>query len=300
MMGETELIHIAPDSEVRKSEVINIDKNTVSIKPELTISQRQISTEWYYIIKYIAIITMATEHISYISNCSDATLLLCRMIGRIAFPLFAFELVECFHFTKNKRKHLITLGLLALISEFQFDIVLFKLNSLSELSAKVFQVQNVCFTFFLGFLMLCITNLNWNNILKKFGYKKLTKILSKSIILCTGGAFTAVAYLLRTDYAWRGIMLIFLFEFAKKRKHMKFWQAISIFYFIGCWGSMYPIYLTVLFTLIPIYFAESKCKGLILGKHIKNILTSSPSKMICRFFYPLHLAILAIVKLFII
>ena len=33
------------------------------------------------------------------------------MVGRMAFPLFAWELSECFHFTKHPTKHLLNIGL---------------------------------------------------------------------------------------------------------------------------------------------------------------------------------------------
>lgn len=260
-----------------------------------TIVNKGISTEWYYIIKYIAIIAMLIEHTAFTLGGSDETLLLCRMIGRLAFPLFAFELVECFHFTKNKKKHLLSLGLLAIISELPFDIT-FSTLSPTNISADAFKVQNVCFTFFLGFLMLCITNVNWNNVFKKIGYKKLSNVLSKGVVLCTGGIFVLIATLLRTDYAWRGIALIFFFEFARKRKHIKFWQAFALAYFIGSMGNLFILYLAVPFVLIPIYLSESK-KELTFGNNVKRVLTSSPIKFFGRIFYPLHLLILALVKL---
>ena len=47
-----------------------------------------------------------------------------RMIGRIAFPIFCFQIVEGVRYTKNWKRYMARLALLALISEIPFVIVL--------------------------------------------------------------------------------------------------------------------------------------------------------------------------------
>lgn len=67
---------------------------------------------------------MLADHTAYFLKGSfdDNTYLGLRIIGRLAFPLFAFLLVESFHFTKNRLKHFIKIVVLALISEIPYNL----------------------------------------------------------------------------------------------------------------------------------------------------------------------------------
>lgn len=87
-------------------------------------------------LKIIAMVTMVVDHIGFVFF-PDLPLL--RIIGRVAFPIFAFAAAEGARFTHDRKKYLLRLLLWGLIAEIPFDLmgngVFFSLES-----------QNVCFT----------------------------------------------------------------------------------------------------------------------------------------------------------
>ncbi len=109
-----------------------------------------------------------------------------RKIGRIAFPIFCFLLVEGFLYTSNRKKYALRLFLFCLISEIPFDLAL-------RQSFFEFTHQNVFFTLFIGFIVL------WG--LEYFQNKPYLQAL-------TVAAGMGLAWLLKTDYDYKGIVLI--------------------------------------------------------------------------------------------
>lgn len=149
-------------------------------------------------LKLIAIITMFIDHIGagileqlpgFVPNSSIFyTDIVLRYIGRVAFPIFCFLLVEGFLHTSNIKKYAIRLFLFALISEIPFDLAF---------SRKILETnyQNVFFTLFIGLVTLMAV--------KHFENQKLLRILAIF-------AGIAAAQFLRTDYAGFGVVFILL------------------------------------------------------------------------------------------
>lgn len=200
---------------------------------------------------------MDAEELSRIYN-------IMRDIGRIAFPIFCFLLVEGFLHTRNTWKYALRLAVFALVSEIPFDLALF---------AKPFRFnyQNVFFTLLIGLLVLIGLKYVSEKIVNKVNNEILT-VLANTAVVAAG---IAIAELLKTDYAGMGILTIVIMYVLRKSHFISMLG--------GCATLALLSYseLPALFVLIPAWFYNSK-RGLKL-------------KYVFYAFYPVHLFILYII-----
>ena len=96
-----------------------------------------------FTLKMIAIISMLVDHIGHIFF---PEVMIFRIVGRIAFPIFAYVLAEGIYYTKDITKYMMRLGIFALLSEIPYDLAI--MGSMLE-----FSHQNVFFTLFFAVLM---------------------------------------------------------------------------------------------------------------------------------------------------
>ena len=90
----------------------------------------------------------AWEPLGFYGGHAITPMLLLRTFGRLAFPIFAFLLVEGFVHTRSRRRYGTGLALFALLSEIPFNLV--------RGGAWYYAPgRNVFFTLLLGFLGLC-------------------------------------------------------------------------------------------------------------------------------------------------
>ncbi len=179
-----------------------------------------------------------------------------RLIGRLAFPIFCFLITEGFVHTRNRKKYGLSLLLFALISEIPFNLMVG--GSFVYLGG-----QNVYFTLFLGFLLLCV----FENVSEP--YKR---------VLCAAGIIIA-AYLLRADYGLRGVLLIGIIYIFREERLLR-----TLFAFPCLSGG-----LAAFSAFIPINMYNGR-RGFIKGKAAKYVF---------YIFYPLHIIILLVIKQFI-
>lgn len=139
-------------------------------------------------LKLFAMVTMLCDHVGVILVRGELYLPL-RIVGRVAFPIFAYFLVQGFLHTSNYSKYLLRIGIFALLSEIPFDIAF--QGKLLE-----FELQNVMFTLFIALVMLYL--------LQRWEYHSMARVL-----ILLGGGFCG--WLLRVDYGWFGVVVIGLF-----------------------------------------------------------------------------------------
>ncbi|MDF2608678.1 MAG: putative rane protein [Lachnospiraceae bacterium] len=164
-------------------------------------------------LKLIAIITMLIDHttavlVSY--ETSPNLYLLGRTIGRLAFPIFCFLLVEGLLHTKDVRKYLLRLALFAILSEVPFDLAFFHSN-------YYLQHQNIFFTLLIGLSVIFIMRkLEAARNAEETTYPfQVFSIILEVIIVFTG---CVAAYLLKTDYSVFGVLqIVFFYVFRKKK-----------------------------------------------------------------------------------
>mgnify|MGYP002517584621 CR=1 FL=1 len=71
-------------------------------------------------IKLIAIITMTIDHIGYVFF---PDILIFRIIGRIAFPLFVYSMMIGYFRTKDLTKYIVRLLIIGIISQFPYSLL---------------------------------------------------------------------------------------------------------------------------------------------------------------------------------
>lgn len=183
-----------------------------------------------------------------------------RMIGRVAFPIFCFLLVQGFEHTHDKKKYALRLGLFALISEIPFDLAF---------SSKVleFNYQNVFFTLFIGLLTMIV----YHAVEEKTEWHIALRVLLYILIVAAG---MGIAELLKTDYSAIGVFCIMVLYICRKKKPLQIAA--------GCISFLWE--LTAPLAFIPIGFYNGK-----RGWKMKYFF---------YIFYPAHLLILYVICYF--
>lgn len=132
----------------------------------------------------------------------------CRMIGRISFPIFCFLLVEAVLRTKNIVLYLVRLFLLALVSEIPFNLMCSAcvLNS---------DKQSVIITLFLSAITILILENT-----REFSISQLIVI----VVSCVA------AYFSRCDYGVLGIILcVMIYYLRMERKYRAIFITVFMF-----------------------------------------------------------------------
>lgn len=216
------------------------------------------------LLKFIAIVSMLVDHVGAVFFPDHVYL---RLIGRIAFPIFAFFIAEGVLKSSHPMKYVIRLTVFAFLSEVPFDLA-FKGVWLE------FGHQNVFFTLAISAMCL-ITYDKWQI---KHG-KSLNLPLLLAVLL---------ASLLRTDYGGIGVLMVYFFYVYRGNwtKQTLMVYGINVFLVVMTvikigvtWLSISQLFTLISFLLLKAYSGER-----------------GPSfKVLFYVFYPAHLLLLALI-----
>lgn len=208
-------------------------------------------------------------------------------LGRLAFPIFAFQITEGYRHTSDFRKYAYRLLIFGLISEIPFNLM--------YASSVIFPFhQNVMFTLLLG--LLSIRSIDAvREIIKSRGP---AKSLIKPVLIVVGCLLgSAIGFV---DYGFWGVMMLISFHLFRDFRGARLLQLAAMIY-INCEaikGMFIPVevfgqtieFATQGFTvlaLIPIWLYSGR-----KGKSSKALQYGFYA------FYPVHMLILALLRMY--
>ena len=225
-----------------------------------------------FVLKIIAIISMFCDHFG--DFYFEKTTFL-NFIGRLAFPIFAFQIAQGYIHTKDIKKYILRLIVFSFISQIPYMLFYhFVFN-------RIFEV-NVIFTLLFGLLSILI-------------YDKYHKFVG----VCSCILLGTIAHFLHFDYGFFGVFIVFMFYVLRDKKiymSIGFIIAVILKYYLKIikyaapftyifLGNNYSkaMYATFL-AIVPILFYNGK-----KGKDVKYLF---------YIFYPAHLLVLGLLKLY--
>ena len=231
-------------------------------------------------LRLVAVLLMISDHV-WATTMSFGNWM--TYIGRMAFPIFAFQIAEGFIHTKDFKKYALRLLAFGLVSEIPFNLFY---------SSRWFNPyhQNVMFTLLLGLLAIKVID----NLKKDISPKNIGKSLLWLALIAVGGTLGFV------DYGFLGVLTVVMFYLCRGYRFTPILQLIgmiliNIVFFEGqvfifeVFGKTLeiPSQGFAVFALIPIWLYNGK-----KGKSSKALQYGFYA------FYPVHMLILYLIKYF--
>lgn len=218
-----------------------------------------------------------------------------RAVGRIAFVLFAYLVAEAFVHTRSRMNYLLRLTLFAFVSEIPNDLA-FKGRMVDYSS------QNIFFTLCISVLVLIVWEWSEKNLhmLNRSGVRRDTgwyacaaafRCMQFGTLLLGCG----LAYILRAEYKYMGVLLIFTFYILRDKPLFIKVVPVACVLFLGIWSINIRRYAGIdtpedifrfslrelygLFAFLPIALYDGK-----RGRQLP--------KAVCYGFFPVHLLLL--------
>lgn len=228
-------------------------------------------------LKILASASMLADHICAVFFSSSRIAGFIRgTFGRLAFPIFAFLLIEGFLHSKSRTRMAVRLLIFCLASEVFFDLTFYGCIPYPF-------YQNVFLTLLIGFIMLSLMEKIKAAVMIKYEACPKNRLFLSYFISQAAAAvlFGLAAAFLKTDYGFWGI------------------AAIAVFYFMKDLPPRYSSAVSVLILNLPSFGMAGAFLSVIPldnYNYSRGNITKT-GKYAFYIFYPAHLLLLYVIKL---
>jgi len=238
-------------------------------------------------LKLLAVFAMTTDHLAWLlfpGYPTDALPVFLHLFGRITCPVMCFFIAEGFHYTKNVRKYTHRLFLFAFLSHFAY---LFASGNYTDPTSFI--------PFYRGSILNqtgVLWSLAWGLVMLRVNFSKRFTDLEKFllILLCALAAVPA---------DWSCIGSFWVLSIGSNRgkpKEQLLWSSfyLLLYIFVYCTAIdfRYGLLQFGVFLALPLL-------ALYNGKRGKNPAWNRVFKWLFYLYYPAHLAILGLVRQFV-
>lgn len=229
-------------------------------------------------LKLIACVTMLIDHVGatlayawYVQESRAAGMsiawmwrcyLILRMIGRTAFPIYCFLLVEGAYHTRDPKKYGMRLAVGSLLAQIPYELMVSGSVTLQSYSVMV--------TLLLGFILVEMM-------------KRLEGIWKIALIV----PFCILARWLDTDYSWRGILMIAMLALTKNQPREKLLRFLCFVPLLWFGGKVHvgPI-------AIPLQLFALPGVGAMMYYDGRKLTRNRAVQWAFYLFYPVHMMVL--------
>jgi hypothetical protein len=257
-------------------------------------------------LKFVAMLTMVLDHTGFVffDRMTYENYILFHIVGRIAFPLFAYQVSISVMKTSSIKKYATRLLLWGIISQVPFYLLTHRglpkvapTNFFLYPFAFFYEIfkgtDNIMFTLLYGVLAIAA--------IKAFKKPDASfKSYGKNFLLALGlASIFILAKIMKTDYGIYGVLTIVLFYAFRNSK------GVSLFaFFLLNFLFLVNTHLSNALSLSGIYSYNtfqifSLMSLLFLKNHKPENDTPPRLKYLFYAFYPLHLIVLMVLKMFI-
>ena len=231
-------------------------------------------------LRLLAMLTMLADHVAKTLVLDSNLTAALGYLGRLAFPIFAFQIVEGYFHTHSFKQYCKRLLVFALLSEIPYNLIMGLSSPINPFH------QNVLWTFLIGLLVIR----GLDRIRERFPQPLLQVRGSLALVFVGYG----IGNLAMVDYSGPGVLLVVTFYLAKRFAHGRLIQLAGMVLVngfllqnflvsipLGSQTISFSLQALAILSLIPIWLYNGQ-RG----------YSSKAWSRFCYWFYPVHMLVL--------